>query len=337
MIGVRAESKFTAKFGLVAASFVLFAMIGLAGCGQDEAEDKIFKIGVVTNNPNGLKNIQGFQDGMAKLGYVADQNVTYLADENAVKGGYKDTLQAFIDDGVDMIFTAGSPTGVAAYKLTKTSQTPVVFGVLADPVRAGVMTDLTMPGGNMTGVKLNQNQALRFELFMQIVPGLKNIAVPYNPNDSAPSSAVSQLTEITQARGINLLLIECRDNDAVTEGLKVIAAEADSIFLVPDSVVNKRIKDIVKLSLDRKLPVSGPSGAQVQQGALMSYGISHHDVGTQAARIAAQILQGVEPGKIPVETARSFIGFNLQTAEQVGVKIPSEFIRQAKVLIRPEG
>jgi len=316
----------------------LIAAVALVGCGEDAAPKRTFTLGVVTNNPNGLKNIVGFQQEMGRLGYIEGRNVIYVDAKRHLKGKDLDaTLSGFVHDKVDLIFTAGTPTGVAAFRMTKGSDIPVVFGVIADPIRAGVMTDLTEPGGNMTGVKLSQNQALRLELFLQIAPNIKKMAILYNPNDSAATSSVAQIKGIISDTQTELLLIKCPDNDAVTASLKTLDERADSVFLVPDSLVNKHIKDIVKVAIKLKIPLFGPSGAQLRQGALMSYGISHHDVGAQAARIADQVLKGSNAGKVPVETARSYLGINLKTANAIGVSVADQIIRQSEEIIRPEG
>lgn len=323
------------KANLLAMLAILATMIVVAGCDEQGVEKPEFTIAVVTNNPNGLKNISGFQEGMTNLGYVEGRNVTYVGVKKPVSGkDLEAALTGFVNDQVDLIFTAGTPTGVAAHRLTKGSNVPVVFGVIADPVRAGVMNDLTTPGGNMTGVKLNQNQALRLELFLQIVPEIKTLAVLYNPNDSAPVSAVNQIKSIIRKTSIELLLIESPDNQAVTDGLQIIGEKADSIFLVPDSIVNKRIKDIVKIANTHKLPLSGPSSAQIRQGGLMSYGIDHNEVGIQAARIADQILKGAKAGTIPVETASSYLGLNLKTAKSIGIDLSDQIILKAREVIR---
>jgi putative ABC transport system substrate-binding protein len=119
--------------------------------------------------------------------------------------------------------------------------------------------------------------------------------------------------------------------------LNNIPKNIDAIFLVPDSTVNSRIKDVLAVALDRKLPVSGPSTAQVEQGALTTYGFVHHEVGAQAARIAAQVLKGADPGELPVETAEFFLAINLQAADAIGLEIPYKILQQAEIVIRADG
>ena len=324
-------------FRYLALAMVIFIVtLAFAACRAESKENKRqFIIGLVTNNPNGLRNVQGFKDGMEKLGYIEGKDVTYVFEGSPTKGEKLDAvLRDMVEAKVDLIFTAGTPTGVAAHRITEGSNIPVVFGVIADPIAAGVMKDLTQPGGNMTGVKLSQNQARRLELLMEIVPGIRRIFVPYNPDDAAPLSAVSQLKELVSGLGIEMIEGLARNDDEVTELIHNIPQGIDAIFMLPDSMVNAHLAELLTAAFERKLPVSGPSIVQVEKGTLTAYGIIHHEAGAQAAHIADQVLKGVDPGGLPVETAEFFLGINLKTAEAIGLDIPPEILQQAEFIIR---
>ena len=132
-------------------------------------------------------------------------------------------------------------------------------------------------------------------------------------------------------------LAEARNDADVTELLESPLDGIDAIFLVPDSTVNARLADILHLATSLRLPTSGPSTAQVEEGALMTYGFVHQRAGAQAARIADQVLRGTDPGDIPVEDAESFLAVNLATAEKIGLEITDSFLQQAEIILRPGG
>lgn len=325
------------KFKRATLIIVLLTVVGiqLTACTPVEQTTEQYTIGLVTNNPNGLKNIQGFQDGMAELGYVAGENATYRFADAPVQGDeLKAVLQEMVAADVDLIFTAGTPTGIAAYQVTRGTEIPVVFGVIADPLAAGVMTDLTQPGGNMTGVKLSSNQARRLELLLEIAPDVKQIYIPYNPDDAAPSSAIAQIYALAPMLGLEIIEGHAHNDEEVTQLLATIPEEIDAIFMLPDSTVNARVNDLVAIAIDRRLPTSGPSMVQVEAGVLTAYGILHDEAGKQAAHIADQVIKGVDPGTIPVESAEFYLGINLQTAEAIGLDIPYQTLQQAAVIVR---
>ena len=247
----------------------------LMACGSAGNEDKDhFTIGLVTNSTNGLGNTQGFRDAMTELGYIEGTNVTYIFTGYPTDGDELDAvLENMVEEKVDLIFTAGTPTGVAAHRITEGTNIPVVFGVIADPIAAGVMKDLTRPGGNMTGVRISDNQARRLELLLQAAPGIRRVFVPYNPEDAAPSSAVVQVREIASSLGIEIVEGHARNDGEVTELLNNIPEDIDAIFMLPDSTVNARLADLIAVAIDNGLPVSGPSMAQVEGGR--AYGLRY--------------------------------------------------------------
>ena len=328
--------------------FVLVAAFVSASCAavllwmgfapdRPQTQSVAATIGLVSNNPNGLLNLRGFQAGLAALGYVEGENVTYLFSEKPTPSvELERAISQMLDDGAELIFTAGTPTGVAALKATRGSGVPVVFGVIADPVAAGVMTDLSRPGGNMTGVMLSENQARRLQLLRSIVPNATRILLAYNPEDPAPVSAAAQLQDAANAMGMTLVHAHARNDEEVTALLKSLPGEIDAIFMLPDSTVNRRIDDLIAVAVAHKLPVSGPSTAQVEAGALMSYGIVHHEVGVQASRIAARILRGGDPGTIPVETADFYLTINVAAAERIGLRLAESLLQQADFILRSD-
>jgi putative ABC transport system substrate-binding protein len=319
---------------------VLFvALVTVSACGARSSQSGTSAtIGVVTDNPNGLRNVQGFKDEMAQLGYLEADNVTYLdAGEPQTGADLERELESFVAAGVDLVFTAGTPTGVAAHRIMDGADIPVVFGVIADPVAAGVMEDLSHPGGNMTGVKLGRNQERRLELLLEIAPGTERVLVPYNPDDAAASNAVDQISLVAGALGVQLVLAEARTDAEVSKMLESVPEAIDAVFLVPDGTVNARLGDILNLATVLALPTSGPSTAQVEEGALTTYGFVHEEAGAQAARMADLVLRGADPGDLPVEDSESFMAINLVTAEEIGLEVTDAVLQQAEIIFRAGG
>jgi putative ABC transport system substrate-binding protein len=321
--------------GLTAILIVI--AFSLSSCTEEREKSRLHTIGLVTNNRNGLRNIQGFQDKMTELGYRVGKNVNYMFDGFPVRGSNLEAvLNKMVRAKVDLIFTAGTPTGVAAHKITSGTTIPVIFGVIADPIAAGVMNDLTSPGSNMTGVKLGINQARRLQFLLEMAPDIKRILIPYNPEDAASSSAVAQVNIVAPSYGVEIVERWAHNEREVFELLSSIPESLDAIFLVPGTTVNTHLQDVLAVAHTQKLPVSGPSLVQVEDGALTAYGFNHYEAGRQAARIADQVLRGADPGDLPVETAESFLVINLKAAEAIGLQIPYSFLQQAKIIIRSD-
>jgi putative ABC transport system substrate-binding protein len=326
------------KIILAALTVIVIAIVCFpSSCTREREKSPPYTIGLVTNNRNGLRNIEGFQAKMTELGYTVGQNVNYIFEGSPVRGKDLDAvLKKMVKENVDLIFTAGTPTGVAAHSITAGTKIPVIFGVIADPIAAGVMNDLTSPGGNMTGVKLDANQARRLQFLLEMAPNIKRILIPYNPSDTASSSAVAQLNKVAPGFGVEIVERLAYNDQEVFELLNNLPGRLDAIFLVPGTTVNIHLQDVLTVANKRKLPVSGPSLAQVEEGALTTYGFNHYEAGRQAARLCDQVLRGADPGSLPVETAEFFLAVNLRAAERIGFPVPYSILQQAKIIIRPD-
>ncbi len=328
------------KFGFVLAGVLVLGVVlwlAFGDSGEPDAEQG-WTIGMISNNPNGLRNVEGFRAGLRELGFGEAAGAVFLyTGEPTPRDALGETISRMVADGADLIFTAGTPTGIAASEATRGSGVPVVFGVVADPVSAGIMTDLTRPGGNMTGVMLSQNQARRLQLLHSVAPEAEQILLPYNPDDPAPVSAAAQLDDAAETLGLTLVHAHARDDAEVTALLAGMPEDIDAIFMLPDSTVNRRIKDLLRVAVERRLPVSGPSTAQVEVGATMAYGIVHHEVGLQAARIAVRVLRGADPAETPVETADYYLTVNVAAADRIGLDLPEAVLQQADTILREDG
>ncbi len=334
-----ARSGLGSKFGFVLAGALVvgIALWAAFGRGDDPVDDDGWTIGMISNNPNGLRNIEGFRTALQGMGFGEAEGAVFLfSGEPTNRDDLRQAITQMVADGADLIFTAGTPTGIAAHEATRESGVSVIFGVVADPITAGIMTDLTRPGGNMTGVMLSQNQARRLQHLQNVAPQARRILLPYNPDDPAPVSAAAQLDETAEALGLTLIHAHARNDDEVTALLADPPEDIDAIFMLPDSTVNRRVGDLLRVAVERRLPVSGPSTAQVEAGATMAYGIVHKEVGAQAARIAARVLRGADPAETPVETADYYLMLNIAAADRIGLDLSEAVLQQADAILRAD-
>jgi putative ABC transport system substrate-binding protein len=331
-------SRFLRRAGLVALLATLFSL-GLwywwANLRLPVAKERTFTVGVVQLTAVDEATFDGFRTGMTELGYPEGKRIRY---RNPGPAGSIDRLAPMIEqqisEGVDLLFVSSTPATVAARAATATNGIPVVFAPVNDPVKARVVASLKSPGGNLTGIRLPQGDAMRLQWLLQVAPRMKRIVFPHNPDDASAVESLNQIRQASTALGIELLPQPVASPEAISESLRRFPARVDAILLPRDSSVESRIDDYVKLSLARRLPLCAPSVTQVQAGALVSHGFVHFEIGRQAARLADRIFQGVPPAELPVETARSYLAINLKTARALGIDIPSEVLRSADILVR---
>jgi putative ABC transport system substrate-binding protein len=313
---------------------VLFIITGLllAACGGGQ---KTSTIGVINIVPDLDGTLEGFKEGMAELGYIEGENITYIYEGATVDMSKLDSVaQGLVAAEVDLILSITTPATQAAQRATAGTDIPVVFVPVTDPVGAGLVDSLRQPGGNITGITFGAQEARRLEWLVQVAPTIEQIYVPYNPEDQSPVLALEAVSEAATKLNVELITREARTPEEVTAAIENIPEEADAIFLLPDSLFSTHLPDFLTTAVELQLPASGANSRVVMDGALTSYGMEQISTGKQAARQADKIFQGIKPADLPVETAEFHLAINLKTAEAIGLNIPDDILLQAGLIVR---
>jgi putative ABC transport system substrate-binding protein len=198
-----------------------FLLTSLAGAlaaplaGEAQQADKIARIGYLSLDLATSANLrEAFLQGLRDLGYVEGRNV---AIEYRDAEGKPERLPALAAElvalKVDVIFAAGTPHALAAQQATRTL--PIVFAA-ADAVTGGLVTSLARPGGNVTGVSVLTQEELvgkRLELLKQAVPGVRRLAVLWQPGvqDERTETATLKGAEVAaRSLGMRVQFVEAR-------------------------------------------------------------------------------------------------------------------------------
>lgn len=315
------------KFFWLIICLIGFVLV-LAACGS--SQPKMITVGVINRVPGLDPVIEGFKSKLTEFGYVEGKNIQYIYD-GAVTDPSKlaPTAQKLVEAKPDVIFSVTTQAAASVQKAT--SDIPIIFAPVNNPVEAGLVKDLTHPGGNVTGITNAGGDPRRLQWLIEIDPSIKRVLVPYNPNDLAPSTAFASLGEPAKALNIELVPHEVHNADENIQAIANIPADVDAIFLLPDDVIIIHIKDWVDAAKAKKLPISTPN---VFPGALTSFTFDSVIMGQQAARLADKILKGAKPADLPVENAEFFLTIDMTTAEAIGLKIPDAVLEKAHTLVR---
>lgn len=299
------------------------------------SEPSMRRIGIVPFTVVNDRVIQGFQEKLAENGWVQGRNVQYRI---MPADGKLEALDARVKELLAwhpaLIMSASTPPSQAAYRLTRGTDVPLVFAPVSDPLAAGIVKTLGHPGEQTTGVRLSTSNGLRLQWLQRMAPEAQVYYVPYSLNDKSSLVTLQQIEADARVLGLRLITTPLNSMDEIEQAARNIPAEAQAIFLPQDSRIEARIELYVRAAQEHHLPLSAPSLIQVEQGALMSYGFDHREIGRQAGRLASEILRGAQAGMLPVETAENYLAVNLQAAQAIGLTIDESTLRQAKLIIR---
>ena len=235
---------------------------------------------------------------------------------------------------VDVIVTSG--LAVPAVRQAA-STIPIVFAGASEPLAIGLVASLARPGGNITGLSLQQTDyaAKRFELFREMLPGLRRLAILGNVSAPGAMLEMSEIQAAARELGIEVFTAEIRRwPEDITPAFKTIEGRADALYVCPDTLVFTNSIRINILAAGARLPTTYVFREDVAAGGLMSYGPSLPHIYRRAADLVDKVLRGAKTADIPVEQPTKFdLVVNLITAQALGLTVPPTLLARADEVI----
>jgi putative ABC transport system substrate-binding protein len=287
---------------------------------------------------NVVDRLRGFRQGLKDTGYVDGENVTIMY---RWAEGQFDRLPALATEllhrGVAVIAANSNAAAIAAQAATKTI--PIVFLATEDPVKLGLVTSLSRPSGNVTGINFYSGEvtAKRLELLRELVPAATRVAVLVNPANAMTTE--STLRDVTAAASVMRVQIvqvaNAGTSHEINEAFDTFArGRPDLLFVGLDAYLNNRRAQLVTLAARHALPAIFSNRDFTEIGGLMSYGTNIADAYRQVGVYAGRILKGTKPADLPVVQASKFeLVINAQTAHMLGLAIPPSLLAIADEVI----
>jgi putative tryptophan/tyrosine transport system substrate-binding protein len=235
---------------------------------------------------------------------------------------------------VDVIVTGGTPNVLAAMRAT--SIIPIVFGAAGDPVGNKLVANLARPGGNVTGLSLQQIDlaAKRLELVRELVPGLRRLAIMAHIGSPGAVSEMREVQAAAHALGLQVATSEIQRAEDIASAFDALKGHADALYGCADPLLTTNRIRLNILAASERLPTIYNFREYVEAGGLMSYGPNLPDLYRRAADFVDKILRGAKPGDLPVEQPTKFdLIINVTTAKALRLVIPESFLVRADELI----
>ena len=276
-----------------------------------------------------------FWDGMQALGHSRDDFVV----ENRWADGHPDQLSGLAAELVrfdpQIIVCYGSEATLAAKQAT--TSIPIVIAISADPIGAGLAASLARPGGNATGLSMEQPDMAgkHVELLKRVVPQAKRIAVLLNPHDPTHPNRADEIIRAAESIRIEAFSVAA----AVVEQIGGAFAEmtsrnVDALIVLGTPLFTQARAEIVELAARQRLPALYDTSTFVAIGGLISYGADPNDLFRRAAYYVDKILKGAKPADLPIEQPTKFLLFiNLKTAKALGLTVPPSMLDLADEVI----
>ena len=314
--------------------------LALPRAARSQAVRKVARIGILSFNSTTSDMIgprprrpssMAFLRGMRDLGYVYGEG--FVTEPRGGEGrpeSWPGLAAALVPLQVDVIVAAG-PDLPGLKRATSTI--PIVMAAASDPEGDGFVRSLAHPGGNFTGLSLQEIDTVgkRLELLKELVPSAAQLAVLYtSPRYWQAADAVAR------ARQWKLLKLEIRDPGEIEAAFRAATdAHAGGLLDLVGRLTFARARQVAELAATSRLPVMYDLRPYVEAGGLISYGAEIIDIWRRAAVFVDKILKGAKPADLPIEQPTKFeLVVNLKAAKALGLTIPPSLLLRVDEVIQ---
>jgi putative ABC transport system substrate-binding protein len=272
------------------------------------------------------QHVAAFHKGLKQSGYIDGHNV---AIEYRWADGQRDRLQVLAADLVRRqvaVIAATGGLGSALAAKAATGTIPIVFNSAGDPVRAGLVTSLNRPGGNMTGISwFNAELAAKnLALLHELVPGAGILALLVNPNDPDAGTQLADVHVAARDLGRQLVVLKAGTAGEIDAAFaSLVQQRAAALVVTTNPFYLNRRDQIVALAARYAIPAIYSNRDFTAAGGLMSYGNNLMDVYRRNGIYVGRILRGDKPSDLPVDQSTKFeLVINLKTAQTLRHDLP---------------
>ena len=317
----------------------IMAATALTGCGNakdngssdaaknERDSDKIYKVGIVQYVDDAslnqiVKSVKEELDAKGKeLGVTFDyEDYTYNSQADATV--MNQIASDLLAEEVNLIIPVATPVAMVMQAATEDTQIPVVFSAVSDPVSAGLVESLEMPGSNLTGTSDALDTEAVLDLMLAADPDIKKVGLLYDKGQDSSALPIKEAKAYLDSKQIAYVEKTGTTTDEISLGADALIAEGcEAVFTPTDNTVMTAQLAIFEKFQEAKIPQYCGADSFALNGAFCGYGVNYEELGTATADMAVEILvDGKDPGKMPVQTMdNGIVTVNTETAKILGI------------------
>lgn len=315
---------------ILAVGIALFGVLGVLERGL--AETRVVAVTAIIEHPALDAARRGIEDELRAAGYAAEDLELVFVSAHGSRAEARRIAGDFVELSPDVIVPISTPSAQAV--VDATSSIPVVFAAVTDPLGAGLVEDLERPGGNVTGMSDLSPIDQHLDLIRRIVPDARRLGVIYNPDEANAARLIELIRSAAPGRDLAVVPATVGLPADVGDAAAGLVGRADAIYLPTDNTTIIGLEAVAEVGRKNRLPVFAADVDAVPRGAIAASGFNYYDLGRQAGRMVREVLDGADPGTLPVRrVVASDLFVNLAAAEAMGVSVPSAVLDEAKTII----
>ncbi|HEL1597391.1 TPA: ABC transporter substrate-binding protein [Streptococcus suis] len=307
---------------LATISVASMGLLTLAACSSssEQASSDVVKVGVLQymEHESLTAAREGFVAELEANGYKEGEKV--VLDYQNAQGDQANlqTISEQLIDGNDIVLAIATPS--AQSLATVSTETPIVFTAVTDPLSADLVESIEKPGGLLTGTSDQAPIDKQVELLGQAVPDAKTVGILYTTSERNSEVQVEQAKELLEKAGYKVVVKGITSSNEVQDATTSLMKDVDALFIPTDNTVASTMTMIGELSVEHKVPVIGGSTDMVDEGGLLTYGTNYEALGRQTAKMAIKIIEGANVSETAVEYPETVsLHVNEEMAQKLGI------------------
>lgn len=307
---------------LATISVASMGLLTLAACSSssEQASSAVVKVGVLQymEHESLTAAREGFVAELEANGYKEGEKL--VLDYQNAQGDQANlqTISEQLIDGNDIVLAIATPS--AQSLATVSTETPIVFTAVTDPLSADLVESIEKPGGLLTGTSDQAPIDKQVELLGQAVPDAKTVGILYTTSERNSEVQVEQAKELLEKAGYKVVVKGITSSNEVQDATTSLMKDVDALFIPTDNTVASTMTMIGELSVEHKVPVIGGSTDMVDEGGLLTYGTNYVALGRQTAKMAIKIIEGANVSETAVEYPETVsLHVNEEMAQKLGI------------------
>lgn len=261
---------------------------------------------------------------LAASGYVEGENIKIdYQNAQADQSNLNTITSKFVGEEADIIIAIATPAAQAA--AAATSDIPVVFSAVTDPVGAKLVDDLNKPSGNVTGTSDAIPVDQTFELCKELTPDVKTIGFLYTASEVNSQSVITEAKTLAKEYGFEFEETTITNSSELQQAAEILADKVDAIYTPIDNGIAAAMPVLAEVGKSAGIPVYVGADSMVTDGGYATVGINYEDLGKKTAEMAVEILNGKAISEVPVATLDHFYKvINETTGNAIGAPVTAE-------------
>lgn len=275
---------------------------------------------------------EGFLAGLAEEGIVEGENLTVeYVNAQADAGTAGLTADNFVSKKVDLICAIATPSAMTAYNATMSTDIPVIYTAVSDPVEAGLANADGSPVGNISGTSDALAVDAQLRMIREVLPDATKIGIIYTTSEANSISTVAQYKELAGTYGFEIVDTGVTAMSEVALAAADMVNKVDCITNLTDNTVVSALQTVLDEANKKNIPVFGSEVEQVKAGCVASMGLEYYELGKQTGKMAAKVLKGeAKASEMNYEViSEPSLYVNFAAAEKIGLTLPANYAEDA--------